>query len=185
MPQGSFNVQRLTAELGLKNVSEMPVGLALAATVPLETMAGMVPVHQSPQAMFGGTTGLAVGEFSAAEFTCLDPGGAYLEVFQQSGVTITINLTTGAAPLVFAAVGPLAHPAQQFQVDPVLSTVVSGTILAAPVLTTPQLLDIWAPYKHPLWVERGRRIVFTALNANTAFRFYLTAMAISATQAEE
>lgn len=186
MPTGSFNVQRLTAELGLKNVIEMPVGLSMQAVIPLETMAGMVPVHQSPQAMFGGLAQAFAAEHSTVEISSLDPGGVYLEYFQQSGgVPTTVSVRTGQNPVIYSGVGPIVNPPQDFQTDGVLSTVTHGTVVAAPLANTPELLLGTLALVHPIWLERGQRIVISALTANAAFRFNLVLMAIVATQAEE
>lgn len=187
MPQGSYNVSRLLAELGLKNVIDMPVSQSIQPTIPLASMLGQVPYHSAPMALFGGdVVGAAAPQHSAIELVSLDPGGGLLLYFYQSpGAApprLRIEITDPAFPMAWT-VGPVNHPAQNFGDEDVLTTVASGTTLNAAPAVAPTILELLPASAPALWVPRGKRVrVINAVSGGFGIGFALAWMGIAATQ---
>jgi hypothetical protein len=184
VPTGSYNVTRLLAELGLKNVIEMPVAPTIQPTIPLDTLRGNVPLLQRSVAVYGGTVAAVALEFSAIRVVSLDPGGVSLEWFAQpSGLPLTFTLRVD--PLVTGVLNnAVAHPPQIFGNDPVISTVTSGSLVGAPIAALPIIIDIPISAHGRLHLPRGFQLTLEddVVNSNSVFGLCLSTF--GATEAE-
>lgn len=182
MPANSYNISRLIAELGLKNVTELPLAERIQPVISLDSMRGQVPLHQGPVGLFGGLTATSLLEYSLFELISLDPGGLVICFMYHSLLSGFISVRTDV--LAWGAFGPTPHPAQQFGNTPVASLVNSGTTLVVPSVDEPIIGQLEAGSYAPLYVPRGSRAVFQTLSINTAFNFGIQVMGITATQPE-
>lgn len=182
MPQGSFNISRLIAQYGLKNVSELPLAERVQPVISLDTMRGQVPMHQGPVALFGGNVGAQAGQYGTFECISLDPGG-----FVVSFVFISLAsgfITVTNEPVVWGGLGPIPHPPQNFGNQPIASVVNSGTTPIVPTVVHPVVPGIEPGAYAPLFVPRGSRIVFTTLSVFQGYNFSIQIMGVTATQPE-
>lgn len=179
MPEGSFNVSKLLAALGHKNIVEMPVSKNIQVTMPLNAMAGKTPLHAGGVALIGGFVTGIVAEFSAMAVQCLDPGGGVVQWADGGGVTEARVSPT----LPIWLTGPTALTVQNFTRTPTISLGYVGT-LAAPLATTPYFTGQAMPNSNyaPLWVPRGSWFVMTANLANSTRTFGVAWCGIEATE---
>ena len=183
MPEGSYNVSQLLRELGVKNVTEMPVLQDIVPVIPLSTMRNVVPLHQGPVALFGGNLTSVLAEFCTLEIVSLDPGGCIIQWFRDASLVI-YEIERLAAPVVWAASGPLVVPAQNFGTTDLMSVVNRGTIAAiSPGL--PAMTAGFDAIQAPLFLPRGARARITNVVPNSPFSSNLCLAGVMASQAEE
>lgn len=184
MPQQNFNISRLLARVGDKNIIEMPLTRSIQATIPLGSMYGQVPVHVAGVAMFGGATGAIVDERAAYEIVCLDPGGGVLQWFDYVGNAKTMRLDLSATPLVWTT-GPTIQSNLNFTNEPTLSFLRMGHVSDALSDTQPSITDLHAGDFGPLYVPRGSHVQLVMNSANDAANYYFAWCGISATEGGE
>lgn len=105
--EGSWNLNEVLRQLGLKNVSQLPVVRAIQPVLPLGDSGGITPPLLPPAAWVGGASAAAVGRYSGFQFQAAGAGGTYLRYFSAragtSGrVTWGITATNPAAGLATA-----------------------------------------------------------------------------------
>ena len=183
MPTSSYNVTRLLAELGLKNIIEMPVSSTIQPTLSLDSMAGQVPLHQSAVSMFGGDAPSVVGEHAGIQIKSLDPGGVVLEWFEQTNPVAMIMQMMSGTPIAWDT-GPTLLPSQTFGEAPVQSTVEFGYTIGIPPSNTPRVLGILRPRWGKLLIPRGSFFVIRNIAANFPISFGLQLTAVAATESE-
>jgi hypothetical protein len=187
MPQGTFNFNRLTRALGLKNIIEMPISPVIQPVIPLDVAKGQVPAHVGSVAMSGGVVGPQVGEQSAIELLSLDPGGIVIQWFSQtSGIAVGIVLEEAAT--VWGTLGPTPATILQFNNDnPTVSLLTLGTTLAVAPPTNPFVIQDgirFADYA-PLYVPRGFRLKIITSIANTLMLASIVWCGITASEGVE
>lgn len=188
MPTGNFNVSRLLAQLGHKNVIEMPVSKNIQATLPVASMAGQVPVHPAGVTMAGGYQVATVGEYTVYEIQSLDPGG-FVWQFSESKTATDVVLAVTPNKIAYLTAGPIVHPNVNFTSNFSLSRMTSGTtVLPGSTTTKPRFganeFFNWNGFA-PFLVPRGMNLQIHCVSANTAL--YLTCgwCGIAATENEE
>lgn len=182
MPTGSYNISRLIAELGFKNVAEMPVLPSIQPTIPLASMAGQVPVHVGSVALGGGVASAVVGQRSAFQLQVLDPGGAVLQFIHD----ITVNASgifVSDTPLVWAT-GPTPTSVQQFNNGPPSPSLVSlGAVAGGAALTDPEVtVNFPVAQFAPLYIPRGSYLQLIDSATNKEYRTTICWCGITATE---
>ena len=134
MGEGSFNVQEIARQLGLKDIRELPIIRAIQLTIPASDSSTLGPPLLAPEAWFGGLRVAVAAQRGGIQVHSLGAGGCWItEVhfkvasssIQGFRFTIEENNPLAGDPLAIALAG------QQMGPTDVLSTVNIG------VTTTP------------------------------------------------
>jgi len=134
VPEGSFNIGRLVAQLGLKNVRELPIAENIQPVMIAGQGGDLVAPLIPPQAWAGREIIAVIGEHAAIQLQVFGTGGAYVDVyfgrFRGAGeIEFRLRIDPGD-PLV---VDPLGIASQTFNTGPVnvSSLFLSGTTTVA------------------------------------------------------
>ncbi len=162
MGNGTFNLTRFFAEMGIKNPSpdmrEIVQPVVLVGDFSLLT-----PQHRPPMQAFGGDVVGVVGEFSIVQVISRAPGGCILAIIQTG---------TGSRPFQTRDV-PITGltnvvPTARFSNDPVVSVVEAGTDPVEPgnaaisPFTIPSTFATFPGYPIPFWLPQGTAFIFWA-----------------------
>jgi len=85
--QQNFNFQELARQLGLKNISELPIVEAIQPTIVIGAADEIGPPMLPASAWAGGTQSLAAGERAYLQLDVSGSGGAFVEFFSSGGAT--------------------------------------------------------------------------------------------------
>jgi len=174
MPQGTFNVSQLIAELGLQNIGQGEILRVLDSIQPTMSVGSLedtTPPHVPPSALFGAFEATAPGLFSTVQIQCLAPGGAYVDwVVSQSTTPIEMRVVTvdpGATTLLAVA--------GQTSRDAIVSIARHDAIAA---IATPFVFieddSMFMQFgKHPIFVPRGSFFTISSFLANLTFSWGL------------
>jgi len=181
MPQGSYNVSALLRALGLKNVIEMPVSQTIQPVLPLESMAGQLPVQNGPTGLFGGNVAAVVGENGAIEVVSLDPGGCIILRFESTSVRVYIvHVQQTAFPFL---TGPVTHVPQVLSRDTPLTQVFSGNGIDTDSFINPRITGLGSGSNFgPVFLPRGSRMTIVDAGTNVANSWNILILGIAATE---
>jgi len=178
MGTGSFNISRLIAELGLKNVPDMAIVERIQPVVNVGDLAGQTPPHVPPSAIFGETAPGAVAQRAFLEIQCLSPGGAFVDWITIDGAPLAL-MRTAATAVIPAGTIITAFPTSR-------DTVVSIARIAAAATTGIRgavLTDVRTPsLSRPIFVRRGDFFVLEAGSDDQNFRFGIGWREVPATE---
>lgn len=155
---GAFNVARLIRELGLKPVAGdetlMRVLQTIQPTLQVGDLSHTTPPHVGASAMFGSIVIGLAAQRGIIELQSLAPGGGFVE-----WVMVDTNATGAQMRVVTTPSGvAIAVPsAGQLSRDPVLSTVVRGSVAATgdPSVVIVADIDQFRFGHTPLFIPRG------------------------------
>jgi len=120
---GAFNITRLIAELGLKNV-DLDLIERIQPTMNVGDLSDVTPPHVAPSAIFGGFQAAVPGEVWAMEIQCLSPGGAFIDwISYQAATNANFTILTASISSGLAVLPPVGQASR----DPILSIAKSGT----------------------------------------------------------
>lgn len=165
MPEGTFNVSRLIAELGLQNLTgqELRVLQTIQPVLNVGDIGDNSPPHVSPAAMFGGLAIGSGGNVGSVQLQCLAPGGGFIEWLTFESATTDFNMSVRTVPSGTATV---LAPAGVLSRDPIASIVTTDFVapLGAPQIQLSQDTNQYTFTPRPLFVPRGS---FFLLQAQT------------------
>ena len=185
MPAGAFNVSRLLASLGHKNVLEMPVRPDIQTVIGLGTMAGQVPAHVAGSVVFGGTQPAVAAELATYEIQSLDPGGLVIQDVTQDFSTLNTVWRVSATPIAWTT-GPTPLVPQHFTNSPSLSLARMGASVTGVLGTEPEFRSEWFRQAFaPLVLPRGMNLQFIGVSVNVGLRMNFSCVGIAASEGGE
>lgn len=174
MGTGAFNVSRLIAELGLKQLTgeELDVLEKIQPVLQVGDLSDVTPPHVAPSAIFGAFIGGGVGTFGGVQFQSLAPGGSFVEWITFDSTTTNANFmietTDPGFPTLLAAAGQASRDATQT----IVRTGALATINAlAPVISSTAAIISFTT--RPIFIPRGAFFVIQNATAGAgAFAFF-------------
>ena len=163
MPQGSFNISQWIRQLGLKNVTEMPVLERLTPVVQAGNLEGWTPRHEPPTRMATIDLNAVAGQVAAFELQSTALGGS-LVVLLRDFISVLWNVR--AASTLFPAGGalsPLTELSNEAGVAVVRQVNRVATLASPPDAV--YAFDAWRA--HPaIYVPRGQFFAVESLFVN-------------------
>jgi len=160
MPQGTFNVSRLIAELGLQQIKgdEMRVLETIQPVMNVGALSDVTPPHVAPSAMFGGFAASGPGVAGTVQLQCLAAGGGFIEWLTIQSTTTAVSIRVLDTPITgmtpFANAGRLSR-------DPVVSiaAVASIAALGGSSILLDESTNFFSFQPRSLFVPRGSSFV--------------------------
>jgi len=166
VPQGTFNVSALIAELGLQNVTgdEMRVLQSIQPVLAVGDISGNTPPHVPPAAAFGALVLGGGATFGTMQLQSLAPGGCFMDwfTFQSAATSLNVTVREGNVAPGMAVVAPAA----QLSRDPVVSIATNGAQAAgvgAPAILVNNTTVRHDFSPHPWFIPRGFSVVFQSI----------------------
>ncbi len=169
---GAFNITRLLAELGLKNVQDLPITERIQPTISVGDLSDVTPPHVAPSAIFGDFQAALVLFRALFEFQCLAPGGAFVEWISWESAVANGNIRIRPAAIgPGLAVLPVAGQASR---DPIVSIGRSGVILpsglpSGAIINANAVFVSFSP--RPMFIPRGQFLSVESGATNAAVGF--------------
>ncbi len=182
MGSGAFNITRLIAELGLKNVSELDVIERIQPVLPIGNLSDLTPPHVAPSALFGNFLPAVVALFGVFEIQCLAPGGAFVDWFSYIG-SGDIGVRILVTPQIPAA--PIIAPAGQASRDPVVSVARSDNVVFGGGFEIPtfrQNQNFFTFSARGMFIPRGSFVNFQSQSSNNETSFGIGWREVPATE---
>ena len=175
----------MLAELGLKNVLELPLAKTIQATMPLGSLAGQVPAHVGSSVIWGGLQGAVVGQVSTFELHCLDPGGGVFNWWHQSSFQNICTMALQTVETVWLT-GPFACNPMQMNNNPSVSRFSRGTNAVIHTAADPEIqLPMPSSNYAPMYIPKGSFLTISPASTTAAMRFVMSYTGITATEGGE
>ncbi len=171
MPTSAFNISRLIAELGLKDIRDIPLVERIQPVLTVGDLTAQTPPHVAPSAIFGELISQVVAENGVFEIQCLSAGGGFVDWI--SVASTAVNLHIKVRPTAIAASEAIVQPLGLTSRDPILSVARQGTILPSgdrgAVASQSALFMGFAP--RSIFVPRGSFFSLEGGTVNSGFFF--------------